>query len=129
MLTIHVGGPWRLDVSPQFGVPLPLMQWSRGTFDAVTLPGVTFYDPNAPLLDYSASRLFPHELHHWEQQKALGPWFWAAYALSGGSVFEPHFATIEGQGWTGTWMPPTDMRDDYPIFRIGSGGFHAFPGY
>lgn len=132
VLTIHVGGTWQLDVSPQIGVPAPLPAgW------ALTVPGLTIYNPTAqyvapdPFPLPAGPSLWDHEEHHWRQQLALGPWFWAAYLLSAGSVFEP-YAPLDGdawRGWQGVWMPSQSQLDNFPLFRIGSAGFQVLPGY
>jgi len=135
-------GNMSLDISPQFGIEAPIRQFI-GT-GAITLPGVTLIDPNsysqsdtpglAPVKSTS-QEIMSHELHHWGQQRALGPWFWPSYAASGGTAFEPYniMDPSQPQNWNNAWAPSQSMEDNYPVFRVnfnnGTPNFSLFPGY
>jgi hypothetical protein len=153
-------GDYSLDVSPVVAVNVPLGQWEKF---AVALPGVVFRDPSemdkVDRYGETHALAYQHELAHVEQQAALGPGFWVAYALTGGVPFEPgrrvtrYFEEVEvpdiglpirlppvyrqqfsiEADLSQMWMPPADMRGRFPIFRIAREGNTArlqwMPGY
>lgn len=128
----------RLDVNPLIAVPFNLPE----SVPAMTLPGVLLYKPERSRPNnlggirttYSALSLpwtIPHELHHFRQEAALGPWFWVAYAATVGRAFEPYdpLDRRPPQNWSNAWMPPPSMTDDYPLLRFDAHGAHLLPGY
>ncbi|HKI57716.1 MAG TPA: hypothetical protein VKA00_00685 [Trueperaceae bacterium] len=104
-----------LDVNPLVAVPAPL-----GGTGGVSLPGVMLYKPPhaGPAVPFRA--ITRHELHHYRQEAALGPWFWVAYALTGGRAFEPtqQYGVVAKQSWTDAWKPPPSDEDNFPLFRV-----------
>jgi hypothetical protein len=85
-----------------------------------------------------------------DEGNALGPGFWVAYALTGGTVFEPTYSEhwyetgLTGpnvrvldlrreEDFSNVWMPPDANRPEYPIFRIAREGnttrLQWMPGY
>ena len=137
-------GDYRFDVNPVFGVPYPTgNSWGAA---ATVLPGMVLHDPQYAGTQYdirSNPHLMRHELGHVEQQGALGPGFWLAYALSGGDPFEPYDprnlqnergrSNVERHDMRQAWMPPDDMRGQFPLFRVsregGSTSLQFLPGY
>lgn len=146
-------GDWRMDVNPVFGVPFPTHKWGAA---ATVVPGAVLYDPRYEGTDYdihSNPHLMRHELAHTEQQAALGPAFWAAYAGTGGQAFEPYdprdmFGPNAQADWDAgivrsegpsahdmgrTWMPEDHERQRYPMFRLEREGdtsrMQFMPGY
>lgn len=132
-------GDYSVDITPTIGMQAPVGKLGAG---AMTLPGVVLKDPEKlrelEEMGQSHDETHMHELMHVEQQQALGPAFWAAYALTGGQSFEPIYestqwsATPQSTAWGGEqmqhrrdadystmWMPPGEMQGNYPLFRIG----------
>jgi len=121
-------GAWTLSVSPQVAVPVSVGEVN----EAITLPFVTFYRPFhfgypgalAPWRDM----LFDHEVQHYRQERALGPWFWLSYAATLGQPFEPDQSTGWAE-WNDAWLPPPSMEASYPFVRISGSGVEFMPGY
>lgn len=143
-------GDYSFDLSPTVGVEAPTGLWGAG---ATTLPGVVLYDPvegeRLNRMGESWDEIQRHEMMHVEQQQALGPAFWLAYAMTGGQAFEPHqefsFAPASASAnihdtrdvkhidYDRMWMPSEEMRGNYPLFRLAREGgatrLQFLPGY
>jgi hypothetical protein len=141
-------GDYRLDMNPTFAVQAPTSKWGAS---ATVVPGAVLYDPRYRGTEYdifSNPVLMRHELHHVDQQAALGPGFWPAYGLTGGRAFEPYdpvagFLPSNPNEWDErrskdhnmdrTWHPPKEMRNQFPLFRVERAGDSAslsfLPGY
>jgi hypothetical protein len=153
-------GDYSIDISPVIGVDVSLGQWEKF---AVALPGVVFRDPEelakVDRHGETTAEAYRHELMHVEQQQALGPAFWLAYALTGGQAFEPHRTTTTyfeevatpdtglpiptppmyamrhriDNDYSQMWMPDDTTRGSYPLFRMAREGggtrLQFMPGY
>jgi len=112
-----------LDISPTFSINAPTSLWGAS---ATALPGVVLEDPRWNMLD--REDILREELMHGKQQRALGPGFWPAYALTAGHPFEPYLG-----GSSTMWMPNESIAETFPIFRIRREGGRVkanfMPGY
>ena len=137
-------GDWTLDIDPTFGVPVSSLP-NRAS--AMTLPGMVLYQ-DAPWMEGyrdhlpSDPHLLRHELEHVDQQSALGPAFWLAYAATGGRAFEPYDPLARwlpsntgnyDHDFSDVWTAPPEMVGNYPLFRISRRGdetkYQFMPGY
>lgn len=139
-------GDFQLDINPVFAVDARLSQWGAA---GTTLPGLVLLDQEglARLESWGETRteVIRHELMHTEQQAALGPGFWVAYALTAGRPFEPYdplewFVGIAAapteykpNEYGQMWMPEPEERQRYPLLRLarrgGTGSIELLPGY
>lgn len=137
-------GDYTLDITPTFGVPVQSLPMDA---IATTLPGAVFYvdEPWLRGTEYhleSNPHLLRHELTHVDQQTALGPAFWLAYAATAGRAFEPYdplarwLPSSTGNhrhDFSDAWTPPPEMEGNYPLFRIAREGdehrLQLLPGY
>lgn len=139
-------GNYEFNASPTFAIEAPIGNLGM---TATALPGMVLYDPRKGDPTQN-DHLAAHELAHGEQQRALGPAYWAAYLASAGQPFEPYNLWGYGMGvpaeqagvndsrdmsqdLTKMWMPPPDMPEEFPIFQLarkdGTTNFSFMPGY
>jgi hypothetical protein len=137
-------GDYSFDLSPTVRVDAPTHLWGAA---ATTFPGVVLTSPEGMEImeraGVSRDSLMHHEMQHVRQMEALGPAFWAAYALSGGTAFEPHgqASIFPSASWdmhalddySRMWMPDDSTRGRYPLFRMAREGggtrLQFMPGY